>query len=216
MELIDAGIKLPLRVLQFTFSPTVKESEVLREVKNDCSKAEILSSNNRIVFLDTETNSRDPETGRVLEIGCVEYIDGRPTGNNFHQYFACPDHIEPGAEKVHGLSREFLAQYPIWDKKIAGELINFLDGADVVIYNAPFDLNFINTEFKRIFKDIFPWHGRVIDPLLYTRKLWPREGNKLSEVADRLGIELTDIKLHSATDDAALLGLVYFKLIQHK
>ena len=104
----------------------------------------------RQIVLDTETTGLEPRQGhRIIEIGCVELIDRRLTRNDFHRYLNPERDIEAGAEAVHGLSREFLSSKPLF-ADVVGPLLEYLDGAELIIHNAPFDVGFLNHELARL------------------------------------------------------------------
>ena len=102
----------------------------------------------RQVVLDTETTGLEPSQGhRIIEIGCVELIDRKLTGRHYHQYINPKREIDTGAMEVHGITNEFLADKPLFSQ-VAQEFLDFVTGAELIIHNAPFDIGFINSEFK--------------------------------------------------------------------
>lgn len=167
----------------------------------------------RQIVLDTETTGLNPRTGdRVIEIGCVELRNRMLTGNNFHRY------INPGRDSheealaVHGLTTEFLRDKPKFEQ-IAQELRDYIDGAEVIIHNAPFDLGFLNHEFKMMGLPDFVSHcSGVIDTLVNAKEMHPGKRNSLDALCDRYGISNGHRKLHGALLDAELLADVYLAM----
>jgi DNA polymerase III subunit epsilon len=167
----------------------------------------------RQIVLDTETTGINPKLGnRVIEIGCVELIDRKLTGNNFHRYINPDRDSEEGALAVHGLTTEFLSDKPRFHE-IAGELRDYIQGAEVIIHNAPFDLGFLNHEYRALnmppFDDYI--HG-VIDTLVQAKELRPGKRNSLDALCDFYGISNAHRKLHGALLDAELLADVYLAM----
>jgi DNA polymerase-3 subunit epsilon len=167
----------------------------------------------RQIVLDTETTGLDPSDGhRIIEIGCVEMIGRRLTGNNFHQYLQPDREIDAGAIEVHGISSEFLADKPRFDD-IVDDFLIYIAGAELVIHNAPFDVGFINHELRRIEKsqrvaDICT----VLDTLTMARKLHPGQKNNLDALCKRYEIVNTHRELHGALLDAEILADVYLAM----
>ena len=167
----------------------------------------------RQVVLDTETTGLEWQKGnRVVEIGCVELLERRPTGRTFHTYL-CPDReFEPGAQEVTGLSVEFLADKPRFHE-VAEDLLAFIDGAEVLIHNAAFDIGFLDAELARL-----PGPCKlldrctVIDTLLLARERFPRQRNNLDALCKRLGVDNSQRQLHGALLDAQILADVYLAL----
>ncbi|QCI20733.1 DNA polymerase III subunit epsilon [Buchnera aphidicola (Brachycaudus cardui)] len=169
----------------------------------------------RTVILDTETtgiSSIGPPhiNHRVIEIGAVEMIERRFTGNNFHVYLQPNRSIESGAFKVHGITNDFLLDKPIF-KDIANKFLNYIKNSEIVIHNAPFDLGFINQEFQMLNKNIkkIDILCPIIDTLKIARKLFPGKKNTLDALCSRYKINKSHRNLHSAIIDALLLGKVY-------
>lgn len=168
----------------------------------------------RQIVLDTETTGLDPGQGhRIIEIGCVEVINRRLSGNNYHQYLQ-PDHdIDEGAQSVHGISNEFLADKPRFTD-IVGDFLEYLKGAELIIHNAPFDVGFINHELKRA----GPEYGEVttfcsiIDTLVMARKMRPGKKNNLDALCKEYEVKNTHRELHGALLDAELLAEVYLRM----
>jgi DNA polymerase-3 subunit epsilon len=167
----------------------------------------------RQVVLDTETTGINPKLGnRVIEIGCVELVDRKLTGNNFHRYINPDRESEEGALNVHGLTTEFLADKPRFHE-IVEELRDYIRGAEVIIHNAPFDLGFLNHEFRALKLPPFDEHiGGVIDTLVQAKELRPGKRNSLDALCDFYGISNAHRKLHGALLDAELLADVYLSM----
>jgi DNA polymerase III subunit epsilon len=167
----------------------------------------------RQIVLDTETTGLNPRTGdRLVEIGCVEIVDRKLTGNNYHRYVNPERDSDEGALAVHGLTTEFLSDKPKFHE-IAEELRDFVKGAEIIIHNAPFDLGFLNHEFQRIGMPPFVDHcGNVIDTLVQAKELHPGKRNSLDALCDRYGISNAHRKLHGALLDSELLADVYLAM----
>lgn len=167
----------------------------------------------RQVVLDTETTGLEWQKGnRVVEIGCVELLERRPTGRTFHTYL-CPDReFEPGAQEVTGLTVDFLADKPRFHE-IADELLAFVEGAELLIHNAAFDIGFLDAELARL-----PTPCKlldrctVVDTLLLARERFPRQRNNLDALCKRLGVDNSQRQLHGALLDAQILADVYLAL----
>ena len=164
----------------------------------------------RQIFLDTETTGLSPENGdRIVEIGCVELLNRKLTGNNLHFYLNPERDSHEDALKVHGISNEFLKDKPKFGE-IADELLEYLQGADVLIHNAPFDVGFINKELelqKRA--PLKTYVNSVADTLAMAKDLFPGKRNSLDALCDRLGVDNSGRTLHGALLDAELLADVY-------
>ncbi|MRW94152.1 DNA polymerase III subunit epsilon [Duganella sp. FT80W] len=167
----------------------------------------------RQIVLDTETTGINPKLGnRILEIGCVELLDRKLTGNNLHFYINPERESEEGALNVHGLTTEFLRDKPKF-REIVEQLRHYIQGAEVIIHNAPFDLGFLNHEFKLLNLPDFSDHiGGVIDTLVQAKELHPGKRNSLDALCDRYGISNAHRKLHGALLDAELLADVYLAM----
>ena len=167
----------------------------------------------RQVILDTETTGLSHATGdRIIEIGCVEVIDRRLTDRTFHYYINPERDIDAGAFAVHGLSREFLSDKPVF-ANIVEELIEFVDGAEIVIHNAAFDLGFLDNEFALLKRP--PFRGlasKITDTLLEARQMFPGKRNSLDALCDRFSISNEHRTLHGALLDAQLLAEVYIAM----
>ncbi|MES2899581.1 MAG: DNA polymerase III subunit epsilon [Pseudomonadota bacterium] len=167
----------------------------------------------RQIVLDTETTGLNPRTGdRVIEVGCVELKNRMLTGNNFHRYINPERDSEEGALAVHGLTTEFLRDKPKF-AEIVNELRDYIQGAEVIIHNAPFDLGFLNNEFKLLGLPSFTEHcGSVIDTLVNAKEMHPGKRNSLDALCDRYGVSNSHRKLHGALLDAELLADVYLSM----
>lgn len=171
----------------------------------------------RQVVLDTETTGLDPASGhRIIEIGCVELINRRLTGNNYHQYLQPDREIDQGAIEVHGITNEFLSDKPRFID-IAEDFLSFVDGAELIIHNAPFDVGFINHEIKLIHKDgvksdPVDQRCQILDTLVMARKMHPGQKNDLNSVCQRYEIDNSQRTLHGALLDAEILADVYLAM----
>jgi DNA polymerase-3 subunit epsilon len=168
----------------------------------------------RQIILDTETTGLDPQAGhRVIEIGCVEVINRRITGNTFHCYINPERPIERGAEEVHGLTREFLQDKPKF-AEIVDEFLSFVEGTELVIHNAPFDIGFLNAEFKLLKRRLQNLDAicQVTDTLAMARKLHPGQRNNLDALCKRYGVDNAGRDLHGGLVDANLLALTYLAM----
>ena len=164
----------------------------------------------RQIFLDTETTGLSPENGdRIVEIGCVELLNRKLTGKNLHFYLNPERDSHEDALKVHGISNEFLKDKPKFGE-IAGELLEYLQGADVLIHNAPFDVGFINKELELQKRPpIKTYVNSVADTLAMAKDMFPGKRNSLDALCDRLGVDNSGRTLHGALLDAELLADVY-------
>ena len=167
----------------------------------------------RQIVLDTETTGLNPRNGdRIIEVGCVELIDRRLTGNNFHCYINPERDSEEGALAVHGLTTEFLRDKPKF-AAIAAELRDYISGAEVIIHNAPFDVGFLDAEFARLDIPRFIEHvEKVTDTLVQAKETHPGKRNSLDALCDRYGISNAHRTLHGALLDAELLAEVYLAM----
>ncbi|MCK5667327.1 MAG: DNA polymerase III subunit epsilon [Thiotrichaceae bacterium] len=169
----------------------------------------------RQVVLDTETtgmNKGGPiHLGhRIIEIGCVEVINRRLTGRHFHVYINPEMEIDPEAIAVHGITDEFIQDKPTFDA-VADEFIEFISGAELVIHNAPFDVSFMDQEFRFLNKITSPTRdiATILDTLVLAKKMFPAKRNNLDALADRYGINNEHRVLHGALLDAEILADVY-------
>lgn len=166
----------------------------------------------RQIVLDTETTGIDPKEGhRIIEIGCVEVVNRKLTGNHFHVYINPGRQIEQEAIEVHGITNEFLQDKPIF-ADVAQDFVNFIRGAQLVIHNAPFDVGFMDHEFAMhgatssvVTKDICD----VLDTLVLARQMHPGQKNNLDALCKRYGIDNSHRELHGALLDAEILADVY-------
>ena len=167
----------------------------------------------RQIILDTETTGIDPEAGHnVIEIGCVEMVRRRLTGNTWHQYIKPDREVEAEAIEVHGITNEFLEDKPRF-AELAGEFLEFIRGAELIIHNAAFDIGFLNTELARNgiterVDDICT----VTDTLMLARKKYPGQRNSLDALCRRYGIDNSHRELHGALLDSEILADVYLAL----
>ena len=168
----------------------------------------------RQLILDTETTGLDPASGhRIIEIGCVELINRKLSGNRFHVYLNPDREIDAGAVSVHGLSSEFLADKPRFPD-IAKDLIDFIKDSELVIHNASFDIGFLNNEFSLLGTEYKPVTEfcSVLDTLLMARKKHPGQRNSLDALCKRYGVESKHRTLHGALLDAEILAEVYLAM----
>ncbi|MGJ3259785.1 MAG: DNA polymerase III subunit epsilon [Rhodospirillales bacterium] len=166
----------------------------------------------REIVLDTETTGLDPAAGhRIVEIGCIELFNHVPTGETYHQYVNPERDMPTEAERVHGLSEEFLSGHPIFTD-IAADFLDFIGDAPLVIHNAAFDMGFVNAELK-----IAGWptvdKRRAIDTVSMARQKFPGAQASLDALCRRFGIDLSERSLHGALLDAQLLAAVYLELL---
>ncbi len=168
----------------------------------------------RQIILDTETTGIEPKSGhRIIEIGCVEMISRRLTGNNYHQYIQPEREVPQEAIEIHGITNEFLADKPLYGA-IADDFLQFIKGAELIIHNAAFDIGFINHEFKLLntqFTDIRD-HCAVVDTLAMARKKHPGQRNSLDALCKRYFIDNTKRELHGALLDSEILADVYLAM----
>lgn len=165
----------------------------------------------RQIVLDTETTGLEVERGhRVIEIGCVELVDRRPSGGKFHRYLNPERAIDAGAVAVHGITDEFLRDKPKF-ADIAAEFVAFIEGAELLIHNADFDAAFLDAELQRTGAG----HGRiadhatVVDTLALARRKYPGQKNTLDALCKRLGVDNSQRGVHGALLDASLLADVW-------
>jgi DNA polymerase-3 subunit epsilon len=168
----------------------------------------------RQIVLDTETTGLEPSQGhRIIEIGCVELINRRLTGNNYHQYLQPDREIDEGALQVHGISNEFLKDKPRFGD-VVDDLMSYLKGAELVIHNAPFDVGFLNHELKLDdnARGVIADHCTVTDTLVMARKMHPGQKNNLDALCKRYDVNNTQRDLHGALLDAEILSEVYLRM----
>jgi DNA polymerase-3 subunit epsilon len=168
----------------------------------------------RRIVLDTETTGLETSFGhRIIEIGCVELLDRKLTGNHFHVYLNPEREIDAGAAEVHGLSTEFLSDKPKF-KDIATDLLGFLKGAELVIHNAPFDVGFLNYELRLLsgeYSEITEC-CTVLDTLALAKSMHPGQRNNLDALCKRYGVDNSHRDLHGALLDAEILAEVYLAM----
>lgn len=168
----------------------------------------------RQIILDTETTGLYPEQGhRIIEIGCVELINRKLTGNHFHQYINPEREVEAEALSVHGISNDFLSDKPVFSD-IAKIFMDFISGAELIIHNAPFDVGFINHELSLLKKSWKPLadYCRVIDTLIMARQMHIGQRNSLDALCKRYSIDNSQRDYHGALLDAHLLARVYLAM----
>ncbi|MDO4710022.1 MAG: DNA polymerase III subunit epsilon [Pseudomonadota bacterium] len=168
----------------------------------------------RQIVLDTETTGLEWRAGnRVVEIGCVELVERRLTGNNFHVYLNPERDFEEGAREVTGLSLEFLADKPLF-ADVAESFVEYIRGAELIIHNAKFDVGFLNAELAGIGPQLgtISDYAEVFDTLEMARKRWPGQRNSLDALVKRLGVEVRDRSYHGALLDAQILADVYLAM----
>jgi DNA polymerase-3 subunit epsilon len=170
----------------------------------------------RQIFLDTETTGLSADQGdRVIEIGCIAMMDRRysEAGDaRFHRYVNPQRSSHPDALRVHGITDEFLADKPLF-ADVAADLLAFIDGAEIIIHNAAFDLGFLDAELKRLGLPPLRQHAaRVTDSLLMAREMFPGKSNSLDALCKRLEVDNSGRELHGALLDAGLLAEVYIRM----
>lgn len=178
----------------------------------------VLQSRQRQIVLDTETTGLDPLQGhRIIEIGCVELVNRRLTGDHFHQYLQPDRSIDPEAIKVHGITNEFLAEKPRF-ADIAANFLKFVKGAELIIHNAPFDVGFLNHELSRWGQggSSMMEFCTVLDTLQLARQRHPGQKNTLDALCKRYEIDNTHRSLHGALLDAEILAEVYLAMTREQ
>jgi DNA polymerase-3 subunit epsilon len=172
----------------------------------------------RQVVLDTETTGLEPHLGhRIIEIGCVEVVNRRATGRHFHEYLNPERDIDAGAAAVHGMTREKLADKPRF-AEVALRFLEFVDGAELVIHNAPFDVAFLDSELARWVAAtgdepvLLRSRCRVLDTLALAREMHPGQRNGLDALCKRYAIDNSHRQLHGALLDARILADVYLAM----
>ncbi len=169
---------------------------------------------NRQIVLDTETTGLEPSQGhRIIEIGCVELVNRRLTGNTWHHYFNPEREIDAGAFAVHGLSNEFLADKPRF-AELADEFLDYIRGAELIIHNAPFDVGFLNHELSLLDepKPRIEEVASVLDTLQLARQKHPGQKNTLDALCKRYDIDNSARTLHGALLDSEILADVYLMM----
>ncbi len=168
----------------------------------------------RQIILDTETTGLEAaQNHRIIEIGCLELVSRRPTGRHFHRYLNPERDIDEGALAVHGITRARLEPEPKF-AQIAAELIEFLQGAELIIHNAPFDVAFLDAEFARLPGAAITVAGMctVVDSWALARQMHPGQRNSLDALCKRYNVDNSARQLHGALLDAQLLGEVYLAI----
>ena len=167
----------------------------------------------RQIMLDTETTGLDPALGhRIIEIGCVEMLGRRLTGQRFHRYINPEREIDAGAMQVHGITNERVAGEPVFGA-VAAELIDFIRGAELVIHNAAFDVGFLDQEFSLLgLEPVAKVCDGVIDTLKMAREIRPGRKNNLDALCKDFGVDNSGRQLHGALLDAELLAEVYLAM----
>jgi len=167
----------------------------------------------RQIFLDTETTGLSADNGdRIIEIGCVELVNRRLTGNNLHFYLNPGRDSHEEALKVHGITNEFLKDKPKFEA-VVDELLHYVRDAEIIIHNAAFDLGFLDKELELLARAPFRDHvAGVVDTLAMAKEMFPGKRNSLDALCDRLGVDNSGRTLHGALLDAELLADVYINL----
>ena len=167
----------------------------------------------RQIFLDTETTGLSAGQGdRIVEIGCVELVNRKLTGNNLHFYLNAGRDSHEDALRIHGLTTEFLRDKPKFDA-VADEFLAYVKDAEILIHNAPFDMGFLNVELKRAGKRPLKEHvTSVVDTLAMAKELYPGKRNSLDALCSRLEVDNSGRILHGALLDAELLADVYINM----
>ena len=167
----------------------------------------------RQIALDTETTGIGHADGhRVIEIGCIELINRKFTGNHFHVYLNPERQVDEGAFRVHGISQQFLQDKPLF-REVCPAFMDFIKDADLIIHNAPFDLGFLNTELKRLkWTSTIEESGAIIDTLVMARQKHPGQRNSLDALCKRYHVDNSNRQLHGALLDAEILAFVYLAM----
>ncbi len=167
----------------------------------------------RQIFLDTETTGLSPDNGdRIIEIGCVELLHRKLTGNNLHLYINPERDSHEDALRVHGITTEFLKDKPKF-AEIVDQFLDYIEGAEVIIHNAPFDIGFLNKELElQGRKPLANYIDGVVDTLVMAKEMFPGKRNSLDSLCDRLEVDNSGRTLHGALLDAELLADVYINM----
>jgi DNA polymerase-3 subunit epsilon len=168
----------------------------------------------RQIVLDTETTGLEASQGhRIIEIGCVELVNRKLTGNHYHQYINPRRDIDQGAIEVHGITLEFLADKPLFEQ-VAADFMEFVHGAELIIHNAPFDVGFLNAELKRLEgkQSSVDQVCKIIDTLVMARGKHPGQRNSLDALCQRYDVDNSQRDLHGALLDAEILADVYLMM----
>lgn len=167
----------------------------------------------REIVLDTETTGLNPKAGdRLIELGCVELIDRRPTGIEFHR-FVNPQgrDVHPDAEAIHGIGNAMLADKPVFGD-VVDDFMTFIGDDELVIHNAPFDIGFLNMELARLERPLLK-NDRVTDTLALAKRKHPAGPNSLDGLCKRYGVDNSDRTKHGAIIDSLILAEVYVELL---
>lgn len=168
----------------------------------------------RQVILDTETTGLSPKAGhRIIEIGCLEMVNRQLTGAHYHVYLNPERAVDPGAQQVHGISDEFLADKPLFSE-VAADFLSFVAESELIIHNAPFDVGFINHELRLLSLDTLPIDEQcaVLDTLVLARKKHPGQANSLDALCKRYQVTHKQRDLHGALLDSEILAAVYLAM----
>jgi len=168
----------------------------------------------RQIVLDTETTGLDPKQGhKIIEIGCVEVIDRRLTGNHYHQYLRPNREIDEAAIEVHGITNDFLADKPVF-ADVVDDFVRYVSGAELIIHNAPFDIGFIDAELAQLSPKRKSITGicTVLDTLVMAREKHPGQKNSLDALCKRYEVDNSQRDLHGALLDAEILADVYLMM----
>lgn len=167
----------------------------------------------RQIVLDTETTGLEIADGhRIIEIGCVELLHRRPTGRDFHRYLRPDREVDPGALAVHGITGDFLAAQPSF-AEVAAEFLAYIDGAELVIHNAEFDVGFLDAEFAAAGIAVrVAERCRICDTLVLARRMHPGQRNGLDALCKRYNVDNSGRELHGALKDARILSDVYLAM----
>jgi len=172
----------------------------------------------RQIFLDTETTGLEIRDGnRIIEIGCVEMVDRKLTGNNYHQYINAGRESEEGALNVHGITTEFLADKPRFEE-ISEDFLSYIKGAELIIHNAPFDLGFLDNELSLLIEGAVGRNNKIedrckiSDSLVIAREMHPGQRNSLDALCKRYDISNEHRELHGALLDSEILADVYLAM----
>lgn len=166
----------------------------------------------RQIILDTETTGLEPKLGhRIIEVGAVEMLNRRLTGNRFHHYLNPEREIDAGAQQVHGISREFLQDKPVF-RDVVGDFLAFVGDAELIIHNAPFDVGFLNRELELLALEPITARCTITDTLKMAKELHPGQRNNLDALCKRYQVDNANRTLHGALLDAELLAEVYLAM----
>ena len=168
---------------------------------------------NRQIILDTETTGLDvTRNHKIIEIGCIELIDRKFTGKKFHQYLNPNREIDQGAISIHGITNEFLKDKPFF-KDVKDDLLQFIEGSELIIHNAPFDIGFLEHEYKKAKHPVtLSDLCKIFDTLLYARRLHPGQKNSLDALCKRYSVDNSSRDFHGALLDARILSDVYLSM----